>query len=72
YAESFCDDPHALAPELGAEGIAKPFRVAPGSAFRSATAQELKLQLDAYRGYRTYLFDGPHYVPPQLVDSLLQ
>ena len=30
------------------------------------------LQLDAYRGYRTYLFDGPHYVPPQLVDSLLQ
>jgi hypothetical protein len=65
----------ALSAKFGRERvrvIAEAFRVAPGSAFRSATAQELKLQLDAYRGYRTYLFDGPHYVPPQLVDSLLQ
>ena len=65
----------ALSAKFGLERvrvIAEAFRLAPGSSFRSATAQELRLQLDAYRGYRTYLFDGPHYVPPQLVDSLLQ
>jgi hypothetical protein len=65
----------ALSAKLGRERvrvIAEAFRLAPESTFRSATAQELRQQLDAYRGYRTYLFDGPHYVPPQLVDSLLQ
>lgn len=65
----------ALSAKFGHERvrvIAEAFRLAPGSSFRSATAQELRLQLDTYRGYRTYLFDGPHYVPPQLVDSLLQ
>ncbi|KQR78948.1 hypothetical protein ASG35_08360 [Burkholderia sp. Leaf177] len=65
----------ALSAKFGLERvriIAEAFRLAPGASFRSATAQELRSQLDAYRGYRTYLFDGPHYVPPQLVNSLLQ
>jgi hypothetical protein len=25
----------------------------------------------AYRGYKTYLFDGPHYVSPELVQGLV-
>jgi hypothetical protein len=54
--------------------IAEAFRPLPGGGFRPATVDELKPQLDAYRGpggYRTYLFDGPHYVSPQLVQGLL-
>jgi hypothetical protein len=51
--------------------IAEAFRPQPGGGFRAATVDELKPQLDAYRGYRTYLFDGPHYVSPALVQGLL-
>ncbi|HZZ09705.1 MAG TPA: hypothetical protein VFE79_03345 [Paraburkholderia sp.] len=51
--------------------IAEAFRPAVGGGFRSATAAELTPQLQAYRGYRTYLFDGPHYVSAQLVQDLL-
>jgi hypothetical protein len=51
--------------------IAEAFRPQPGGGLRAATVDELKPQLDAYRGYRTYLFDGPHYVSPALVQGLL-
>jgi hypothetical protein len=51
--------------------IAEAFRPAGGGAFRPATAAELAPQLLAYRGYRSYLFDGPHYVSAQLVRDLL-
>ncbi|SDH86896.1 hypothetical protein [Paraburkholderia phenazinium] len=65
----------ALASKLGAARvriIAEAFRPGVGQPFRAATENELKPQLDAYRGYRTYLFDGPHYVSPELVESLLK
>jgi hypothetical protein len=52
--------------------IAEAFRPKAGGGFRPATADELGPQLDAYHGYRVYLFDGPHYVSPQLVDALLK
>jgi hypothetical protein len=64
----------ALVARLGKQRvriIAEAFRPAGNGAFRSATAAELAPQLFAYRGYRTYLFDGPHYVSPQLVQGLL-
>jgi hypothetical protein len=64
----------ALAARLGKDRvriIAEAFRPAQGGAFRAATAAELSPQLLAYRGYRTYLFDGPHYVSTQLVQDLL-
>ncbi|WP_404990178.1 hypothetical protein [Caballeronia sp. LZ065] len=51
--------------------IAEAFRPQVGGGFRAATAAELKPQIDAYRGYRIYLFDGPHYVSNQLVQQLL-
>lgn len=52
--------------------IAEAFRPTGGGGFRAATADELLPQLLAYRGYRTYLFDGPHYVSAQLVQDLLR
>jgi len=64
----------ALAARLGKRRvriIAEAFRPKPGGGFRAASADELGPQLDAYRGYRVYLFDGPHYVSPALVDALL-
>lgn len=51
--------------------IAEAFRPKVGGGFRSATVDELKPQIDAYRGYKTYLFDGPHYVSPDLVQGLV-
>jgi hypothetical protein len=51
--------------------IAEAFRPQVGGGFRSATVDELKPQIDAYRGYKTYLFDGPHYVSPELVQGLV-
>lgn len=42
------------------------------SAFRPATAAELKPQLMAYRGLSIYLFEGPTYVPDATVEQLLQ
>ncbi|MFM0741154.1 hypothetical protein PQQ51_28255 [Paraburkholderia xenovorans] len=65
----------ALAAKLGHERvriIAEAFRPGTDKPFRAATAAELRPQLDAYRGYRTYLFDGPHYVAPELVEELLK
>lgn len=64
----------ALEKALGGERlriIAEAFRPL-GQGFRAATADELKPQLDAYRGYRTYIFDGPHYVSDRLVNELMR
>lgn len=52
--------------------IAEAFRPKQGGGFRAATAAELAPQLEAYQGYRVYLFDGPHYMSPELVEGLLQ
>jgi hypothetical protein len=51
--------------------IVEAFRPQVGGGFRSATADELKPQIAAYRGYPLYLFDGPHYVTPDVVEGLL-
>jgi hypothetical protein len=64
----------ALSARLGAARvriIAEAFRTKPGGGFRAATAGELKPQLEAYRGYRVYLFDGPHYVSPEVVREMV-
>ena len=52
--------------------IAEAFRPQAGGGFRAATSAELLPQLVAYKGYRVYLFDGPHYVSAELVDALLK
>ena len=65
----------ALASRLGAKRvriIAEAFRPNPGGGFRAATADEMIPQLDAYRGYPVYLFDGPHYVSDDLVARILK
>ncbi|SDG34328.1 hypothetical protein SAMN05216466_10310 [Paraburkholderia phenazinium] len=65
----------ALSAKLGNKRvriIAEAFRPKQGGGFRAATAAELAPQLEAYRGYRVYLFDGPHYVSDELVEGLLQ
>ncbi|WP_042339714.1 alpha-amylase family protein [Paraburkholderia ferrariae] len=65
----------ALAAHLGSKRvriIAEAFRPKEGGGFRAATPEELAPQLEAYHGYRVYLFDGPHYMSPALVDGLLQ
>nr|MCF5699692.1 hypothetical protein [Pseudomonas syringae] len=54
----------------GVKSIVEAFRHRAGGGFRSPTADELQPQLDAYDGYPLYLFDGPHYVTPELVDAL--
>lgn len=50
--------------------IAEAFRPLPGGGFRSATADEIRPQVNLYRGYRVSVFDGPHYLPDALVDQL--
>lgn len=50
--------------------IAEAFRPAVGGGLRAATASELASQLRAYRGVPVYVFDGPHYVSANMVDSL--
>lgn len=65
----------ALRKKLGKQRvriIVEAFRPQVGGGFRSATAQELKPQLAAFSGYPLYLFDGPHYVTPELVEGLLK
>lgn len=64
----------ALAARLGKARvriIAEAFRPKQGGGFRAATAAELEPQLQMYHGYRVYIFDGPHYLSPQLVDGVL-
>lgn len=50
--------------------IAEAFRPNPGGGFRPATIAELRPQLATYAGYSIYLFEGPRYVPPALVQEL--
>ena len=50
--------------------IAEAFRPSEHGGFRAASADELRAQLVAYRGYRAYLFDGPHYVSNELTRTL--
>lgn len=50
--------------------IAEAFRPKHGGGFRSATAEELRAQLETYEGLPVYLFDGPHYVSEKLVNEL--
>lgn len=52
--------------------IAEAFRSKPHGGFRPAAAYELAPQLARYQGFKVYLFDGPHYVSPSLVDALLK
>lgn len=52
--------------------IVEAFRPKFGGGFRSATVAELTPQLAAYTGYPLYLFDGPHYLTPELVEQLEQ
>lgn len=71
-AKTYAD---ALRERLGKDRvriIVEAFRPQPGGGFRSATAAELKPQLDAYDGYQLYLFDGPHYLTPTLIEQLSQ
>ena len=51
--------------------IAEAFRPAVGGGFRSATADEFVPQIDAYRGWPIYVFDGPHYLTETLVNDLI-
>jgi hypothetical protein len=69
-AKTYAD---ALRQRLGKDRvriIVEAFRPQVGASFRSATAAELKPQLAAYDGYPLYLFEGPHYVTPELVEQL--
>lgn len=50
--------------------IAEAFRPKEGGGFRSATAEELRAQLETYEGVTVYLFDGPHYVSEKLINEL--
>ncbi|MDB5860554.1 MAG: hypothetical protein JWQ76_4243 [Ramlibacter sp.] len=63
----------ALTRKLGKERvrvIAEAFRPQVGGGFRPATLEELRPQLATYAGYPIYLFEGPRYVSPQLVQGL--
>jgi hypothetical protein len=63
----------ALSSKLGRDRvrvIAEAFRPSEHGGFRAATADELRMQLAAYHGYFTYLFDGPHYVSNELARQL--
>ena len=51
--------------------IAEAFRPQAGGGFRAATATELSSQLQHYEGLSVYLFDGPHYLPPTLIEELI-
>ena len=51
--------------------IAEAFRPKCEGGFRPASAVELKAQLKHYAGLPVYLFDGPYYLSPSLVNELL-
>jgi hypothetical protein len=64
---------NVLARRLGRERvrlIAEAFRPNPGGGFRPATLEELQPQLATYEGFPIYLFEGPRYVTPALVQGL--
>lgn len=65
---------NVLARRLGKDRvrvIAEAFRPDVGGGFRPATLNELRPQLAAYEGLPIYLFEGPRYVPPALVEGLV-
>lgn len=69
-ARSYLDE---LSRRLGRDRvrvIAEAFRPSEHGGFRAASADELRSQLAAYRGYEVYLFDGPHYLSNALVRTL--
>ncbi|MGG1948603.1 hypothetical protein AB1286_28005 [Trinickia sp. NRRL B-1857] len=69
-ARSYLDE---LSRRLGRDRvrvIAEAFRPSEHGGFRAASADELRSQLAAYRGYEAYLFDGPHYVSNELARTL--
>ena len=51
--------------------IAEAFRPKAGGGFRPATVEELRPQLATYAGLPIYLFEGPRYVSPELVEQLI-
>ena len=62
----------ALARRLGRERvrvIAEAFRPKAGGGFRPATLEELRPQLATYGGFPIYLFEGPRYVPADVVEA---
>jgi hypothetical protein len=65
---------NVLVRKLGRERvrvIAEAFRPQVGGGFRAATVEELRPQLAEYQGLPIYLFEGPRYVPPLLVQGLV-
>jgi hypothetical protein len=52
--------------------IAEAFRPNVGGGFRPATLDELRPQLATYDGLPIYLFEGPRYVQPSLVQGLAE
>lgn len=64
---------NVLARRLGRERvrvIAEAFRPKAGGGFRPATLEELRPQLATYGGFPIYLFEGPRYVPADVVEGL--
>jgi hypothetical protein len=64
---------NVLARRLGRDRvrvIAEAFRPQVGGGFRPATLAELRPQLASYQGFPIYLFEGPRYVPPTIVQGL--
>lgn len=65
----------ALSKRLGQQRvkvIVEAFRPIDPTGFRPATASELLPQIEAMRGYDIFIFDGPHYLKPPLIDELLK
>lgn len=52
--------------------IAEAFRPNAAGGFRPATLEELRPQLATYEGFPIYLFEGPRYLPPPLVQGLAE
>lgn len=52
--------------------IAEAFRPDGSGGLRAATVQELKPQLEAYKGIETFVFEGPHYLSRKLVRQLIE
>jgi hypothetical protein len=64
---------NVLVRKLGKERvrvIAEAFRPKEGGGFRPATFEELQPQLATYGGFPIYLFEGPRYVPSDVVQRL--
>ncbi|WP_454918606.1 hypothetical protein [Xanthobacter sediminis] len=63
----------ALIAKLGRDRfrmILEAFRPAGGELLRAATAAELRPQIEAYRGFDTFVFEAPHYLDRKLINEL--